>query len=136
MQAAADAQSRVMVVDGVQFRQHALGTVEYHRLCGALRVRRFSYRPVGERNGRTCVPFDLQLGIVEGATAALAFCIRRAREQRPSIKVGVLQDGAPELWHRMLTALFDDFEFKGCRWGIGLWRRLPCHDFPERARAA
>src|SRR6185369_1799321 len=66
-QAAADAQAREMSVDGARYRQHALGVAKYHSLCGPLRVRRFSSRPVGVRNGKTCIPLDLQFGIVEGA---------------------------------------------------------------------
>src|SRR3954468_9776741 len=60
MQAAADAQAREMSVDGVRYRQHALGVAKYHSLCGPLRVRRFSYRPFGVRNGKTCIPLDLR----------------------------------------------------------------------------
>jgi hypothetical protein len=268
MQTAADAQTREMSVDGILYRRHALGTVKYHSLCGGLRVRRFSYRVVGERNGRTCIPLDLQFGIVEGATPAFAFCVaqgyakgpirgleqdllaahrsppsrstmerlalrlggkvretavriethlrateeltndafainlgldrttvpiaedepisrkngskvkgppathrvlryrmayvgtvcvtdqegnalltrryaapahagaatviarmmkdlRWARQQRPTLNVGVVQDGATELWNRMRAALFDEFAFKGRRWGVHLWKRLP-----------
>jgi hypothetical protein len=51
--------------------------------------------------------------------------LRRAREQSPSLNIGVVQDGASELWHRMRAALFDEFKFKGRKWGISLWSRLP-----------
>ena len=83
MQAAADAQAREMSVDGVRYRQHALGVAKYHSLCGPLRVRRFSYRPVGMRNGKTCIPLDLQFGIVEGATPALAFSVAQGYAKGP-----------------------------------------------------
>jgi hypothetical protein len=268
MQAVADAQTREIRVDGVLHRQHQMGAVKYHSLCGSLEVRRFSYRPVGVRNGRTCVPLDLQLGIVERVTPRLAYCIaqgyakgpirsleqdllaahrsppsrstmerfalkvggevratavrienrlrageqlpneafainlgldrttvpmaeddpierkngsiargapetrrvlryrmayvgtvcitdrdgdaivtrrysapahagaatviarmmndlRWARTQRPTLNVGVVQDGAPELWNRMRAALFDEFAFSGQRWGVFLWKRVP-----------
>ena len=51
--------------------------------------------------------------------------LRRARQQRPTLNVGVVQDGAPELWNRMRAALFDEFSFKGRRWGFYLWKRTP-----------
>jgi hypothetical protein len=49
-----------MRVNGVRYRQHALGVAKYRSLCGPLRVRRFSYRSVGVRNGKTCIPLDLR----------------------------------------------------------------------------
>jgi hypothetical protein len=51
--------------------------------------------------------------------------LRWARQQRPTLNVGVVQDGATELWNRMRAALFDEFAFKGRRWGVHLWKRLP-----------
>jgi hypothetical protein len=51
--------------------------------------------------------------------------LRWARQRRPTLNVGVVQDGATELWHRMRAALFDEFAFKGRRWGVHLWKRLP-----------
>ena len=83
MQAVADAQTREIRVDGVLHRQHQMGAVKYHSLCGSLEVRRFSYRPVGVRNGRTCVPLDLQLGIVERVTPRLAYCIAQGYAKGP-----------------------------------------------------
>jgi len=59
-------------VDGVLYREHEAGEVAYHSLCGDLRVRRSTYRRVGERNGPTIVPLDLAAGLIERATPALA----------------------------------------------------------------
>jgi len=41
------------------------------------------------------------------------------------MNVGVVQDGATELWQSMRAALFDEFASKGRRWGVLLWKRLP-----------
>jgi hypothetical protein len=55
----------------------------YHSLCGPLRVRRFSYRSVGVRNEKTCIPLDLLFGPVEGATPALAFNVAQSYAKGP-----------------------------------------------------
>jgi hypothetical protein len=49
--------------------------------------------------------------------------LRWARQRRPTLNVGVVQDGASELWHRMRAALFDEFAFK--RTNRGGQRFLP-----------
>ena len=104
MQAATDAQTREMSVDGILYRQHAQGTVKFHSLCGGLRLRRFSYRAVGERNGRTCIPLDLQLGIVEGATPAFASlrCSKVTRKERFGRRAG------PACYAPVATLSLDD----------------------------
>lgn len=61
-----------VLVDGVRYRTHESGDIAYHSLCGDLRVRRSTYRQVGERNGPTVVPLDLAAGLIERATPALA----------------------------------------------------------------
>jgi hypothetical protein len=61
-----------VIVDGQRYRRHASGARRYHTLCGAVEVRRDSYRLVGVHNGPTVVPLELAAGIVENATAALA----------------------------------------------------------------
>src|SRR5207237_1351804 len=54
------------------YRRHATGVRRYHTLCGAVEVRRDSYRRVGVHNGPTVVPLEVAAGIVENATPALA----------------------------------------------------------------
>ena len=85
LQAVADAQtSEGMLIDGVAFRRHHEGSATYHSLCGAVRIRRPTYRDLRVRNGPTVVPLDLQLGIIEGATPALAYRIALGYAQCPS----------------------------------------------------
>ena len=62
-------------VAGTRYRCHATGTKRYHTLVGAVNVRRASYRLVGVHNGPTVVPLELEAGIVENATPALAFSV-------------------------------------------------------------
>jgi hypothetical protein len=59
-------------VDGQHYRRHAAGTVRYHTLCGSVEIRRDTYRLVGVHNGPTVVPLELEAGILENATPALA----------------------------------------------------------------
>lgn len=61
-----------VIVDGQRYRRHASGARRYHTLCGAVEVRRDSYRLVGVHNGPTVIPLELAAGIVENATPALA----------------------------------------------------------------
>ena len=72
-----------VVVDGQRYRRHDAGTVRYHSLCGAVAVRRHSYRRVGVHNGPTVVPLELRAGIVENATPALAFSVTQGFAERP-----------------------------------------------------
>src|SRR5689334_7684133 len=58
-----------------RYRRHAEGTRRYHTLCGAVAVRRSSYRLVGVHNGPTVVPLDLGAGLWKNATPALAFSV-------------------------------------------------------------
>lgn len=61
------------VLQGGRFRKHLPGDVEYHSLCGTIEITRYSYRKVGVHNGPTIVPLDIQAGLIENATPALAF---------------------------------------------------------------
>lgn len=61
------------VLKGARFRKHLPGDVEYHSLCGTIEITRYSYRQVGVHNGPTIVPLDIQAGLIENATPALAF---------------------------------------------------------------
>jgi hypothetical protein len=74
-------------VDGVRYRRHSEGTVVYHGLCGPLAQRRWLYREVGVHNGRTTVPLELDAGLMEGATPALAYAITRGYGEAPSRQV-------------------------------------------------
>jgi len=62
-----------LLIDGIEYKKHEDGTVQYYCLGGVLEVERATYRPVGVRNGPTAVPLELVAGLVEGATPALAY---------------------------------------------------------------
>jgi hypothetical protein len=70
-------------VNGEQYRRHASGVRRYHTLCGAIEVRRDSYRLVGLHNGPTVVPLELEAGLIENATPALAFSVTQGFSERP-----------------------------------------------------
>lgn len=65
-------------VDGQRYRRHAPGTIRYHTLCGSIEIRRDTYRLVGVHNGPTVVPLELDAGILENATPALALSVVQA----------------------------------------------------------
>jgi hypothetical protein len=75
LQSIADSHDEELLVDGRLFKQHEPGVVGYHSLCGGLDVSRWTYREVGIRNGPTVVPLELEAGLVERATPALAYRI-------------------------------------------------------------
>jgi len=76
LQQMSDGYGDELLVDGVLNRRcHDKGEVTYHSLCGSFDVGRATYRPVGERNARTVVPLELEAGLVERATPALAYSI-------------------------------------------------------------
>ena len=65
-----------LLIEGQHYRRsHNPGDGHYHSLCGELHVTRAIYRRVGERNGPTVVPLELEAGITEGATPALGYSI-------------------------------------------------------------
>ena len=70
-------------VAGNAYRRHEVGVKRYHTLCGAVDVRRATYRLVGVHNGPTVVPLELEAGIVENATPALAFSVTQGFAERP-----------------------------------------------------
>ncbi len=74
-------------VDGVRYRRHSEGTVIYHGLCGPLAERRWLYRQVGIHNGPTIVPLELDAGLMEGATPALAYALAQGYGQAPSRQI-------------------------------------------------
>jgi hypothetical protein len=73
----------VVLIDGQRYRRHAAGTVRYHTLCGSVEVRRDTYRVVGVHNGPTVVPLELEAGILENATPALALSVVQAFAMMP-----------------------------------------------------
>lgn len=73
----------VVLVDGQRYRRHAAGTVRYHTLCGSVEVRRDTYRVIGVHNGPTVVPLELEAGILENATPALALSVVQAFAMMP-----------------------------------------------------
>ncbi len=76
LQRMSDSYEDEILIDGVLHRRsHDLGRGMYHSLCGPLHPYRAPYRPVGGRNGPTVVPLELEAGIAEGATPALAYNI-------------------------------------------------------------
>jgi hypothetical protein len=84
LQERADRLSEELQIEGTVFRRHQPGTVAYHSLCGAVSVSRFTYREVGVRNGPTCVPLEMESGMVERATPALAAAVGRGYADRTS----------------------------------------------------
>lgn len=77
----------VLDIDGVRHRRHSDGSVTYHGLCGPLVVPRWVYRRVGKHNGPTVVPLELDAGLMDGATPALAFAVAQGYAQSPSRQV-------------------------------------------------
>lgn len=73
LQMIADSHDDDLLINGVHCRRsHKPALGFYHSLCGILRVYRARYREVGERNGPTYVALELEAGLFEGATPALA----------------------------------------------------------------
>jgi hypothetical protein len=71
----AESQAAELTIDGILYKQHCKGSAIYHSLCGPLNINRPTYRKVGQRNGRTVVPLELEAGMSERATPALAYSI-------------------------------------------------------------
>jgi hypothetical protein len=73
LQSIAEAQGRELLINEAYYREHRPGSRDYASLCGPLRIQRSTYRLAGVRNGPTAVPLDLQAGLMEGATPAMAY---------------------------------------------------------------
>lgn len=73
LQALSDGLGKELLINGVLWREHEVGTARYHSLVGDLAARRATYREVGVRNGPTVVPLDLLAGLIARATPALAY---------------------------------------------------------------
>lgn len=72
LQSIAEAQGKELLIGEVLYREHRPGRRDYASLCGTLQIQRFTYRLAGVRNGPTAVPLELQAGLMEGATPAMA----------------------------------------------------------------
>lgn len=72
-----------VLVDGQRYRRHATGASRYHTLCGAVEIQRDTYRLIGVHNGPTVVPLELEAGILENATPALARSVVQAFATMP-----------------------------------------------------
>ena len=74
----------IFFINGVKYKRHELGEIEYHSLCGSMQIARYTYRQVGVHNGPTLVPMELIAGLMERATPALAFRAALGDAQCPS----------------------------------------------------
>jgi len=73
LQSIAEAQGKELLINEALYREHRPGRCDYVSLCGILPIHRSTYRLAGVRNGPTAVPLDLQAGLMEGATPAMAY---------------------------------------------------------------
>lgn len=73
LQSIAEAHGRELLIGNVLYRHHKPGERAYASLCGLLQISRSTYRLAGVRSGPTVVPLDLQAGLMEGATPAMAY---------------------------------------------------------------
>jgi hypothetical protein len=101
----------------------------YHTLCGAVEVRRDSYRRVGVHNGPTVVPLEIAAGIVENATPALAASVLEGFTMMP------LRDYEDEMRaaHRVIPSR-STLERIAKRTGAALHAELPMIEPVVRAR--
>ena len=83
LQAMADAQPSAMAIDGVVYRRHHAGRVDYHSLCGPLSVRRWSFRVAGVHNGPVCVPLEKQAGLMHRGTPEFCYCLAQGYAKAP-----------------------------------------------------
>jgi hypothetical protein len=83
LQAMADAQPSSVTIDGVVYRRHHEGRVDYHSLCGPLSVQRWSYRVASVHNGRVCVPLEKQAGLMHRGTPEFCYCLAQGYAKAP-----------------------------------------------------
>jgi hypothetical protein len=83
LQELADRDGEQIEIGVERYHRHQPGEVQYHSLCGALRVHRWIYRQSGVRNGPTVVPLDLRAGLIERATPALAYAVAQGYAKAP-----------------------------------------------------
>ncbi len=79
----ANSQADKLLINGELHKRHCDGTDGYHSLCGTLHVSRSTYRRVGEHNGPSVVPLELEAGLIEGATPALGYRVALGYAQDP-----------------------------------------------------
>jgi hypothetical protein len=79
----ADRYGDEVTVDDAHYRRHSSGTRRYHTLCGPVEVRRDTFRLVGIHNGPTVVPLEIEAGIFDNATPALALSVTHGFAERP-----------------------------------------------------
>jgi hypothetical protein len=83
LQTIADAQPSSMIIEGVVYRRHHAGRVDYHSLCGPLSVRRWSFRVAGVHNGPVCVPLEKQAGLIHRGTPEFCYCLAQGYAKAP-----------------------------------------------------
>jgi hypothetical protein len=71
-----------LLINGQEYKQDLPGVGKYHCLAGPLEIARYTYRPVGEHNGKTVGPLELVAGLAEGDTPALAYNIMQGYAER------------------------------------------------------
>jgi hypothetical protein len=90
LQTVADAQTREMLVARIQYRQHARGVVNITGCVGHC-VRRVSYRPAGEGNGRACIPSTCNSASSKAARwRSLLRCTRLRKRPDPRCRARLL----------------------------------------------
>jgi hypothetical protein len=120
---------REVIVDGQRYRRHTTGRRRYHSLCGALEVQRDTYRLVGIHNGPTVVPLEVEAGILEQATPALAASVLRGFAAMPLR----LYEDEMRAAHRTVPSR-STLERIGKRVGIVIREQLPLIEPLVRAR--
>jgi hypothetical protein len=83
LQELADRDEEEIKIGVERYHRHQPGEIQYHSLCGALRVHRWTYRQSGVRNGPTVVPLELRAGLIERATPALAYAVAHGYAKAP-----------------------------------------------------
>ena len=120
-----------IVVDGRHYRRHSEGVRRYHSLCGAVEVRRSLYRQIGVHNGPTVVPLEIEAGILENATPALATSVTQSFASMPLRHYEAEMRAA----HRRVPSR-STLERIGKRVGSQLHERLPSIEPALRAAVA
>jgi hypothetical protein len=87
LQRRSDEFPELVQVDGVVYRRHHEGLVQYHDLCGSLWVKRSTYRRTDQRNGPTIVPLDLDTGLMRRTTPVLALAVLQCHAHSPPREV-------------------------------------------------
>lgn len=121
-----------VVVGGERYRQHCVGAVRYHSLCGTIAIRRHSSRQVGVHNGPTIVPLELRAGLIEHATPALAFSVTQGFAERPLRHYEAEMEAA----HRAYSIALDAGTDRQADWRRDRGNRGRCRALASRRGAA